>query len=625
MQNLSGALMARLADSTEVYNDDLIDEINRHIDPPRPIVAGEVNIRAMYIVSDQVNSQGGRFATEDFSLVASLLIDSPVMIGHKRDSLPVARNFKTDIVEDNGHTWIKSYFYWMKNDEQADALLRNIDGGIYKECSISFLFRTPQCSICGDDIRNCRHVPFREYETPEGQKTVACFYYRDIEKVLETSLVFRGAVPDTRITDKLSTPENSDHLVCHSSLDARFMKPDDAAGAVRHADIDDSFLSATLGFRNITEAGQRLPHAPAIYAAPYQPGLVMRVSKKGTDVTLTTDYPVPDQVRQHLAGIFSSYGPDSYTVDILLYCTRGKERLSALALTTVLTVGTHLHRLHIRLCDAHGIGNGTLTEKSYIRRLEEMQNSFSENPDFHIDIFSPQMITASDISAVAASNDYKHGFEIGLASPSGLHRHIFVRQGCAIGRVTSRTKRKRRIEYTVTDLTGYETSFSLPARQDTAIATGSFVRLSDMSITGLTRLVDILPGVREDQVDVKFEDAETHFMMAHLHDDCLVLSFQEGQGMSYITIHHYKEKLLGSGRTFIADQGQRRARRSGCGHTSVIALASLTESGGLKRITLSSPVPLFGDCTDLCLRPVLIDGRRRYLFYSNSINCRRGE
>ncbi|MCP4634784.1 MAG: hypothetical protein GY855_17790, partial [candidate division Zixibacteria bacterium] len=80
-------------------------------------------------------------------------------------------------------------------------------GGIYKECSISFTFSLPECSICGDDIRRCGHRPFKEYQTASGEKSTASFNYRQIDKVLETSIVYRGSVHDTTLTNELFSPD----------------------------------------------------------------------------------------------------------------------------------------------------------------------------------------------------------------------------------------------------------------------------------------------------------------------------------------------------------------------------------------------------------------------------------
>ncbi len=201
MKELIGKMTASLA-REEQSGDDLMAVLNANIKPPEPIEESAVYIRAMYIVSDQVNSYGGRFPAEDHDHLARLLVDSPVLVGHRKDSLPIARNFHAEKVVRDGANWIKVYFYWLKTAEGGENLRKNIDAGIYKEGSISFVFSLPECTICGRDIRNCPHQPFVRYKTPTGQ-VKAAFNYRKIERVLETSLVYRGSVQNTSIEKAL--------------------------------------------------------------------------------------------------------------------------------------------------------------------------------------------------------------------------------------------------------------------------------------------------------------------------------------------------------------------------------------------------------------------------------------
>ena len=63
MKELIGKMTASLA-REEQSGDDLIAVLNANIKPPEPIVSSAVYIRAMYIVSDQVNSYGGRFPAD---------------------------------------------------------------------------------------------------------------------------------------------------------------------------------------------------------------------------------------------------------------------------------------------------------------------------------------------------------------------------------------------------------------------------------------------------------------------------------------------------------------------------------------------------------------------------------
>jgi hypothetical protein len=200
---LLGNLEGRLQNKEELFSDDLVSLINFHIKPPVPVERDRIFIRAMFLVSDEVNSYGGCFPSDEHPKLASLLIDTPVLVGHKKDKLPIARNFKADLITKDGAHWIKVWFYWLINSEGAISLKENIDHGIYKECSIGFSFEIPECSICGEDMRRCQHIPFKGYPDKEGKQVQAHFNYRRINRVLETSLVYRGAIPNTSISNEL--------------------------------------------------------------------------------------------------------------------------------------------------------------------------------------------------------------------------------------------------------------------------------------------------------------------------------------------------------------------------------------------------------------------------------------
>jgi len=203
MENLLGKVEAFLSEKEIQVSEELVFLINTRIKPPLPVKKEDIYIRAMYLVSDQVNSFGGCFPLDEHPKLAELLIDSPVLVGHSKERLPIARNFKADLVKKDGANWVKVYFYWLKNSAEANTLRENIDHGIYKECSIGFSFEFPECSICEEDMRRCQHIPFRTYQKESGEKAQAYFNYRNIVKVHETSLVYRGAVFGTSMTNEL--------------------------------------------------------------------------------------------------------------------------------------------------------------------------------------------------------------------------------------------------------------------------------------------------------------------------------------------------------------------------------------------------------------------------------------
>jgi hypothetical protein len=242
MEELLGRTKAKLEEKSpelmgnEEIPDELIFLINSRINPPRPVSKQDVYVRTMFLVSDEVNSYGGRFPKEELPQVAELVIDSPVIVGHTKERLPIARNFKAELVQKEGREWVKVWFYWLKNSKDALSLKENIDHGIYKECSLGFVFEFPECGICGEDMRKCQHIPFKTYPSEEGEKE-AFFNYRNITKVLETSLVYRGAVPNTSMSDELLLYQKHDCKEKSCKLGRVYKEV--AAGALNKAGLSD--------------------------------------------------------------------------------------------------------------------------------------------------------------------------------------------------------------------------------------------------------------------------------------------------------------------------------------------------------------------------------------------------
>jgi len=223
VEELLAYVGAELKKPEEEISDELVFLINSRIQPPKPVTKEEIFVRTMFLVSEEINTYGGRFPLEELHHLTGLVIDSPVMVGHTKEKLPIARNFKAEVVQKDERNWVKVWFYWLKSSKDALSLKENIDHGIYKECSLGFVFEFPECSICGEDMRKCQHVPLKSYPVEKGQgsevkeqegrdqfpvssvqeKEVAYFNYRNITRVLETSLVYRGAVPNTSMSDEL--------------------------------------------------------------------------------------------------------------------------------------------------------------------------------------------------------------------------------------------------------------------------------------------------------------------------------------------------------------------------------------------------------------------------------------
>lgn len=165
--------------------------------------ADQVYIRSMYLCSNRLCHQDwGRFSKEALEQVCKLIVGQSVMVGHDRTKLPIARfchaevvRREDDLVDEQGQDvyWVRAWFYWLRETSGARDLQLNIDGGIYREVSISWRYRHATCSICGKRIEECVHVPGKLYE---GKR---CFFYiHEIAEVLEGSIVYKGAESKTR-------------------------------------------------------------------------------------------------------------------------------------------------------------------------------------------------------------------------------------------------------------------------------------------------------------------------------------------------------------------------------------------------------------------------------------------
>ncbi|MGB2768711.1 MAG: RNA ligase family protein, partial [Candidatus Zixiibacteriota bacterium] len=290
MEELLAHVGAELKKPEEEISDELVFLINSRIKPPRPVTKEQIFIRTMFLVSDEINSYGGRFPLEELHKIAELVIDSPVMVGHTKEKLPIARNFKAEVVPRDGHNWVKVWFYWMKNAKDALSLKENVDHGIYKECSLGFVFELPECSICGQDMRRCSHVPFKSYPAEEGEKE-AHFNYRNVTRVLETSLVYRGAVPNTSMSDQLGLYQKSGPKKEGGDQDP---SPDSQAGTT-HEVSPLEFVIPTKPYKS-TSTSNEIFHPEDLsclsgefFIEPKYDGVRAQIHKSGDEVKIFTD------------------------------------------------------------------------------------------------------------------------------------------------------------------------------------------------------------------------------------------------------------------------------------------------------------------------------------------------
>lgn len=162
------------------------------------------------------------FTDEALSQLQKMFIGKTGILDHDtKSSNQTARIFATEIVSDNTKTsktgasykYLKASAYMVRTESNSD-LIKEIDGGIKKEVSISCAAGKHICSVCGADRRkkSCLHTIGKEY----GKKF--CYVkLTDIKDVYEWSFVAVPAQPKAgvvkRYRDTSAAEENSNCII----------------------------------------------------------------------------------------------------------------------------------------------------------------------------------------------------------------------------------------------------------------------------------------------------------------------------------------------------------------------------------------------------------------------------
>ncbi|MEW5922410.1 MAG: hypothetical protein AB1746_00330 [Candidatus Zixiibacteriota bacterium] len=601
MKELLGKLTASLVETGHDLPQDLISKINGNIRPPTELTADDVYIRAMYIVSDQVNSHGGRFPIDEYPRLIEMLIDSPVMIGHRKDSLPIARNFHAETIERDGVNWVKAYFYWLKKSEKGEDLQKNIDAGIYKECSISFIFNFPECSICGSDIRQCRHRPFEKYESDNGEARQAYFNYRQILKVLETSLVYRGSVRDTSITDKLFFDGASDEPVAKD-------KALELPGTIRRLWSLDS----------INKSRDCL-------VMPAYDAIRLNLSRDNGNIRLTN---VDERnFDSEIIGRFISglKLPDcNFEVEcrLLGYC--GKERKSVDEVARYLKgEKSSVRRLELKIVDLIAENGENVIDASGRDRRRRFENLFADQ--------TAMLVPATALSGGSIAECFKRcatrcGVEI--FDSDTPERFLLTNQKRVPAKITGRRQTRNGYHYTLfCNVDGVMTEISETIHSTTRWEEGNVVELEVYSIQGSRDAIELtqpkimcasLYAERPDDIGLLLKNADEKdynctYSLFQSNDD-VVLNLNGKTGKKTYLISRFDSALLEEGRWFFAGQmeGIPHDQANLIHHGSII---SETAHGETVRIFLKGYLD-----GEFALRSAVLKSRKRYVFYKTNTN-----
>ncbi|MCR5717435.1 MAG: hypothetical protein K6F80_00155 [Oscillospiraceae bacterium] len=175
----------------------------------------EVYLFEVTLCDNDVDRDGEAFSDEALSQMAELFVGKTGIFDHDMKSASqTARIFDTAVVHDENkktkdgrpYLSLRADAYMIRTDSNAD-LIREIEGGIKKEVSVSCSAGRRICSVCGTDKTNsaCVHVPGQCYD---GK---LCFTVLDqIQDAYEWSFVAVPAQVNAGVTKHFQKKEDSD-------------------------------------------------------------------------------------------------------------------------------------------------------------------------------------------------------------------------------------------------------------------------------------------------------------------------------------------------------------------------------------------------------------------------------
>ena len=126
----------------------------------------QVYVFSVRLCDDRVDRDHERFDPAALPGLAKLFIGRTGILDHQWSAeKQVARIFETQVVKENGISYIKAWAYIRRGGEN-EALIADIEAGIKKEVSVGCAMGRAVCSVCGSEYGTCGH---RKGEVYEGQ------------------------------------------------------------------------------------------------------------------------------------------------------------------------------------------------------------------------------------------------------------------------------------------------------------------------------------------------------------------------------------------------------------------------------------------------------------------------
>ena len=128
------------------------------------MTAEQVYVFSVRLCDDQIDRDGERFDTAALPELARMFVGKTGIVDHKWSaSGQVARIFETQVVQEDGISYIKAWAY-IRRGGNAEEIIADIEAGIKKEISVGCAMGRAVCSICGSEYGTCGHQKGEHYD-----------------------------------------------------------------------------------------------------------------------------------------------------------------------------------------------------------------------------------------------------------------------------------------------------------------------------------------------------------------------------------------------------------------------------------------------------------------------------
>ena len=138
----------------------------------RELSADEVFVFKLLMCDNEIDRDIERFTVDALQGFAKLYKGKPVIRDHNPSAVnQTARIFDTEVVQDperktstgEPYTALQAKVYMVRTESNADQI-KEIEAGIKKEVSVGCRVGRLSCSVCGQEIGRCKHLPGKTYD-----------------------------------------------------------------------------------------------------------------------------------------------------------------------------------------------------------------------------------------------------------------------------------------------------------------------------------------------------------------------------------------------------------------------------------------------------------------------------